>query len=139
MSFKETILIVDDTLENLQLLSNMLMEHGYGVRVAVNGSVALKSIQAVLPNLILLDINMPQMDGYEVCTYLKSNPATAEIPIIFMSALNDVLDKVKAFSVGAADYITKPFELEEVLARIENQLQNIRLRKKLQESEEQTS
>lgn len=135
MNSKESIIIVDDTLENLQLLSNMLNDRGYEVRVAVNGVVALKSIQAVPPDLILLDINMPQMDGYEVCHHLKSDPRICEIPVIFMSALNDVFDKVKAFSIGGCDYITKPFQVEEVFARIENQLRNIRLKKQLEQSE----
>lgn len=137
MDAKESIIIVDDTLENLQLLSNMLNEQGYEVRVAVNGVVALQSIQAVPPDLILLDINMPQMDGYEVCKHLKSDLHTCEIPVIFMSALNDVLDKVKAFSIGGCDYITKPFQVEEVLARIENQLRNTRLKNQLALSEAQ--
>ena len=135
---KESILIVDDTLENLQLLSNILNEHGYEVRVAVNGVVALKSIQAILPDLILLDINMPQMDGYEVCKHLKADPKTDEVPVIFISALNDAIDKVKAFSIGGVDYITKPFQVEEVVARIENQLRNTRLKKQLQQSEAET-
>lgn len=137
MDSKESVLIVDDTIENLQLLSSILNEHSYEVRVAVNGVVALKSIQAILPDLILLDINMPQMDGYEVCRHLKQNPVTREIPVIFMSALNDAIDKVKAFSIGGVDYITKPFQVEEVLARIENQLRNTRLKKQLQQSEAQ--
>ncbi|GAB4537037.1 MAG: hypothetical protein Tsb0014_25370 [Pleurocapsa sp.] len=121
-SFSKDILIVDDTLENLRLLSSMLTEQGYTVRKATNGQMTLKVVQTLPPDLILLDIMMPDMNGYEVCQILKANPATAAIPIIFLSALDDVLDKVKAFQIGAIDYITKPFQIEEVLVRVRNQL-----------------
>ncbi|NEQ78035.1 MAG: EAL domain-containing protein [Okeania sp. SIO2C9] len=116
------ILIVDDTPENLRLLSRMLTKQGYNVRKAISGQMALRAVNTAPPNLILLDIMMPQVDGYEVCQQLKNNPQTCEIPIIFLSALDDVIDKVKAFKVGGVDYITKPFHLEEVLIRIQNQL-----------------
>ncbi|MEO0687293.1 MAG: response regulator, partial [Cyanobacteria bacterium J06649_11] len=116
------ILIVDDTLNNLRLLSMILTVKGYEVRKAVNGKMALESINTSPPDLILLDIKMPEMDGYETCRRLKENPLTEGIPVIFISALDDVVDKVKAFSVGGIDYITKPFQQEEVLARIQNQL-----------------
>ncbi|MGB3507668.1 MAG: EAL domain-containing protein [Microcoleaceae cyanobacterium] len=116
------ILIVDDTPENLRLLSGMLTKHGYNVRKAINGQMALRAVRTVPPDLILLDIMMPDIDGYEVCQQLKDNSQICEIPIIFLSALNDVFDKVKAFKVGGVDYITKPFHLEEVLARVQNQL-----------------
>ena len=116
------ILIVDDTVENLRLLSNMLTEQGYRVRKAVNGQMTLKVVETLPPDLILLDIMMPDMNGYEVCQKLKENPETAAIPIIFLSALDDVLDKVKAFRVGGIDYISKPFQIEEVLVRVKNQL-----------------
>lgn len=116
------ILIVDDTLENLRLLSNMLSIQGYGVRKATGGEMAIQSVASLPPDLILLDILMPDINGYEVCIELKRNPQTANIPIIFLSALDDALDKVKAFEVGGVDYLTKPFQLEEVLARIHNQL-----------------
>lgn len=118
----EDILIVDDTLDNLHLLSRMLTRQGYNVRKALNGAMALTAAQTVAPDLILLDIMMPEMDGYEVCQRLKADPNTAEIPIIFLSALDDVLDKVKGFQVGGVDYITKPFQFEEVLARVQNHL-----------------
>jgi two-component system, sensor histidine kinase and response regulator len=134
---KGDILIVDDTPDNLHLLSTMLEERGYEVRSVTNGSTALMGIQAQPPDLILLDINMPGMNGYEVCQRLKSNPHTHEIPAIFISALNEVFDKVKAFAVGGVDYITKPFQVEEVLARIENQLTVRRLQEKLREALEQ--
>jgi diguanylate cyclase (GGDEF)-like protein len=119
---KEDILVVDDTPENLRLLSSFLVNEGYNVRKALTGQMALTAMDTVLPDLILLDIMMPAMDGYQVCEKLKSNPKTAEIPVIFLSALNDAFDKVKAFTVGGADYITKPFQFEEVLARVRLQL-----------------
>jgi len=130
-----SILIVDDQPSSLRLLTNLLTDHGYEVRSAINGVAALKTVQAVLPDLVLLDITMPQMNGYEVCQQLKADPKTCDIPVIFISALDDSFDKVKAFSVGGIDYITKPFHVEEVLARIENRLGNIRLQKQLQLSE----
>ncbi|PZD73711.1 Cyclic di-GMP phosphodiesterase Gmr [Acaryochloris thomasi RCC1774] len=117
------ILIVDDRPDNLRLLHSMLTQAGYDVRRAINGSTALMGIRAILPDLILLDINMPDMNGYEVCQELKQDSQTREIPIIFLSALDEGLDKVKAFSAGGVDYVTKPFEVMEVLARIENHLQ----------------
>lgn len=119
---KEDILIVDDTAENLRLLSTILIRQGYNVRKAINGQMALKAVQTVVPDLILLDIMMPEMDGYEVCQHLKANQQTAEIPVIFLSALSEVFDKVKAFEVGGVDYITKPFQFEEVVVRVKNQM-----------------
>ncbi|WP_052055620.1 GGDEF domain-containing response regulator [Myxosarcina sp. GI1] len=121
-SLPKDILIVDDTLENLRLLSDMLTERGYTVRKATSGKMTLKVVETLPPDLILLDIMMPDLNGYEVCKILKENSETAAIPIIFLSALDDVLDKVKAFSVGGVDYITKPFQIEEVLVRVNNQL-----------------
>ncbi|GET41119.1 adenylate/guanylate cyclase domain-containing protein [Microseira wollei] len=128
---KGDILIVDDTPNNLRLLSAMLAQQGYQVRKAINGKIALKGAQMSPPDLILLDINMPEMNGYEVCQKLKSLPETSKIPIIFISALDEALDKVKAFEVGGVDYITKPFQVPEVLARIENQLAQTRLNEEL--------
>lgn len=116
------ILVVDDTPANLRLLSIILTQKGYQVRKAVMPHLALKAVELSLPDLILLDINMPQMNGYEVCSQLKANPLTRDIPIIFISALDDVFDKIKAFEVGGNDYITKPFEDAEVLVRVEHQL-----------------
>lgn len=116
------ILIVDDKIENLNLLSQMLEMHEYEVRRAINGAIAIKAAQNWYPELILLDITMPDMSGYDVCKQLKADAKTADIPIVFISALNDTLDKVEAFSVGGVDYITKPFEMSEVLARVKNQL-----------------
>jgi PAS domain S-box-containing protein len=125
------ILVVDDTPDNLRLLSAMLSEQGYKVRKVISGSLALKVVQLAPPDLILLDINMPTMNGYEVCEKLKANPQTKDIPVIFLSALGDPLDKVKAFAVGGGDYITKPFQLAEALARIEHQLKLCSLQKQL--------
>jgi diguanylate cyclase (GGDEF)-like protein len=119
---KADILIVDDTPENLRLLSIVLVQAGYSVRKALNGHMALMAVQTVAPDLILLDIMMPELDGYEVCQQIKSQPATAHIPVIFLSALSEAFDKVKAFSIGGADYIVKPFQCEEVISRVENQL-----------------
>lgn len=116
------ILIVDDTPDNIRFLSTMLLEQGYHVRKAINGKMALTAVQTVIPDLILLDINMPEMSGYEVCESLKKDDRTRSIPIIFLSALDDVSDKVKAFQIGGADYISKPFQFAEVLARVEYQL-----------------
>ncbi len=116
------ILLVDDTPNNLRLLSSLLTRQGYKIRSVINGSMALKAAHAKPPDLILLDINMPDMNGYEVCEKLKANAITGEIPVIFLSALDDVIDKVKAFQVGGCDYITKPFQIEEVVVRVENQL-----------------
>lgn len=130
---KADILVIDDTPENLHLLSAMLTERGYKVRSVTKGSTGIRGAQAAPPDLILLDVNMPQMNGYEVCQQLKSNERTRDIPIIFISALGDVLDKVKAFAVGGVDYITKPFQVEEVLARIQTHLTICQLQKQLQE------
>lgn len=126
------VFIVDDNLSNLQLLEKLLSENQYRVRMANSGRRALRAIAVELPELIMLDINMPEMDGYQVCQELKASPDTQNIPVIFISALDDVLDKVKAFKLGAVDYVTKPFQAEEVLARIESQLTISRLRKELE-------
>ncbi|WP_228061081.1 MULTISPECIES: response regulator [unclassified Coleofasciculus] len=131
------ILIVDDTPENLQLLSATLSERGYKVRGVVKGQMAIRAAKSAPPDLILLDIRMPEMDGYQVCEHLKADPTTVEIPVIFISALDEVLDKVRAFAIGGIDYITKPFQVEEVLARVENQLTIRRLSQKLQAQNQQ--
>ncbi|MEG3875872.1 response regulator [Microcoleus sp. herbarium7] len=119
---KGNILIVDDVPNNLHLLAKILSKQGYKTRTAPDGQLALRSIELTPPDLILLDIMMPDMDGYTVCKTLKASPATKDIPIIFISALNEVFDKVKAFEVGGTDYITKPFQEKEVLARVSNQI-----------------
>lgn len=119
---KKNILIVDDTPANLRVLSQALIGENYGVRAVKNGRMALMAVRTMPPDLILLDINMPEQNGYEVCQELKGNEKTRDIPVIFLSALNEGIDKVKAFKVGGADYITKPFQLEEVFVRISNQI-----------------
>ncbi len=118
MSQKSTIMVVDDKPSNLRLLGQMLSEQGHRVRIFPKGAMALKSALTDPPDLILLDINMPEMSGYEVCQRLKARAETRDLPVIFISALTDTVDKVKAFSLGGVDYITKPFQVEEVHARI---------------------
>jgi two-component system sensor histidine kinase/response regulator len=130
-TIEENILVVDDKPDNLRLLSAILSDYGYTVRKSLNGHLALNTIRQVPPDLILLDINMPELNGYQVCEILKKDEQTQEIPIIFLSALDDVLDKIKAFKLGGVDYITKPFQGEEVIARIENQLTIQRQKKQL--------
>jgi adenylate cyclase len=120
---KATILIVDDTPELLRLLSTALSQQGYEVSIANSGTLALNRAYDIQPDLILLDIMMPGIDGYEVCERLKVDPRTCTIPIIFITAIDGVLDKVKAFNMGGVDYVTKPFHIEEVFSRIEHQLQ----------------
>ncbi len=117
--FTAKIVIVDDIPENLRLLVNMLTEEGYRMWPAPNGARALATIEKNRPDLILLDILMPEMDGYEVCRRLKADERTRDIPVIFLSALNEVGNQVKGFELGAIDYITKPFQAEEVLDIVE--------------------
>jgi signal transduction histidine kinase len=136
-NFKANILVVDDTIANLRLLVNLLVERGYKVRPASNGSMALAAARTEPPDLILLDIIMPHMNGYEVCEHLKADELTREIPVIFISAINEVLDKVKALSIGGVDYITKPFQVEEVIARVETHLAIRNLQINLQEKNEE--
>ncbi len=119
---KGNIQIVDDKPENLHLLSSILKNQGYETRMAINGELALKSIRSHPPDLILLDIMMPGLSGYEVCKQLKADAFTCDIPIIFISALFETTDKLKAFSIGGVDYITKPFQEDEVLARVQTHL-----------------
>jgi len=125
------ILVVDDTVENIKLLTQLLDAEGYKVKGAASGSAALRICRKKQPDLILLDIMMPGMDGYEVCSQLKADPLTANIPIIFLSALDNVQDKVRAFQVGGVDYIQKPFEVMEVIARVKNHTQIVSLQRKL--------
>jgi len=121
------ILIVDDTPANLLLLVRMLTQRGYKPRTVLSGKLALEAARAEPPDLILLDIAMPEMNGYEVCEQLKADEALKDIPVIFISALHETLDKVKAFRVGGVDYVTKPFQFEEVFARVQTHLQLRRL------------
>ena len=127
----DNILIVDDTPDNLRLLSKTLIKEGYQVRCAINGAMALLTIKTKIPDLILLDVNMPDIDGFEVCQQLQKSELTKDIPVIFVSALDTVFDKVKAFEVGAVDYISKPFQILEVLSRVSNQLNLQNLRRQL--------
>lgn len=132
----DNILIVDDTPANLRLLSQMLAGEGYHVRPLPDGPLALAAAQAEPPDLVLLDIRMPGMDGYEVCRRLKADTRTRDIPIIFISALDAIQDKVTAFSAGGVDYVTKPFQAQEVLARVATHLALRELQKQLQEANE---
>lgn len=132
--FRADIMIVDDTLTNLRLLSTILSARGYRVRGMTNGETALTAVSLSPPDLILLDISMPDMDGYEVCRLLKAEEHSCQIPIIFISAMNEVLDKVRAFSVGGVDYITKPFHVEEVLMRVKTHLMLRQLQRELEQA-----
>ncbi|MEW5958532.1 MAG: response regulator, partial [Chloroflexota bacterium] len=119
---QNNILIVDDMPANLKVLAVMLAEQGHQVRPALSGQLALTAVQEAPPDLILLDVAMPDMDGYEVCRQLKADEQTAAIPIIFISARDETEDKVKALTLGGVDYITKPFQVEEVLSRVNTHL-----------------
>jgi CheY-like chemotaxis protein len=130
---KASILVVDNTSTNRLLLSQMLTKQGYKVRGVENGAKALKAAHKAPPDLVLLDIKMPKMDGYEVCKQLKAHKQTQEIPIIFLSALDEVTSKVKAFEVGGVDYITIPFQPGEVLARVKTHLELRLMQKRLEE------
>ncbi|OCQ94702.1 hybrid sensor histidine kinase/response regulator [Oscillatoriales cyanobacterium USR001] len=131
--FQDEIIVIDDTPANLHLLANLLGNNGYQVRPFPSAKLGLAGIKHSSPALILLDIQMPQMDGYEVCKHLKANELTCDIPVIFISALDEAMDKLKAFTVGGVDYITKPFQTEEVLARISTHLELNRLQKILKQ------
>ena len=129
------ILVVDDSPANLQLLVKLLQLEGYKVRPARSGAAAFTLLRDVRPDLILLDINMPEMDGYEVCRRLKQDERLRDIPVIFLSALHDTFDKVKAFQAGGVDYITKPFQMEEMRMRMETHLRLARMKAELEAAE----
>jgi signal transduction histidine kinase len=129
-----SILVVDDTPANLQVLVGMLKEHGHRVRPVLEGRLALRAAKAEVPDLVLLDINMPDMNGFEVCEQFKADPKLADTPVIFISGNNETADKVRAFSVGGVDYVTKPFQMAEVEARVATHLELRRKRRELQES-----
>ena len=131
-----SILVVDDTPANLQVLVGMLKERGHRVRPVLEGRLALRAAKAEVPDLVLLDINMPDMNGFEVCEQLKADPKLADTPVIFISGNNETADKVRAFSVGGVDYVTKPFHMAEVEARVATHLELRRKRRELQESYE---
>lgn len=128
---KGDILVVDDHLENVNLLFSFLTKNNYEVRQVISGTQALQAVSYDPPDLILLDIMMPDLDGYQVCSSLKSIPDSKDIPIIFLTALTDYKDKIKGFQVGCADYITKPFQMEEVLARVKHQMTILNQKKQL--------
>jgi len=127
-----SILVVDDTPANLQMLADMLKRRGYRARPVPSGRLALQAAKVDPPDLILLDVNMPEMDGYEVCAELKKDPALAAIPVIFISAYGETADKMRAFTAGGLDYITKPFHVEEVEARVAVHLQLRRQQRELE-------
>jgi len=129
-----SILVVDDTVENLRLLSRLLSVHGYEIRPVTNGRAALQAVDHDPPDAILLDLNMPDMNGYEVCEALKQREHLRDIPVIFLTAMVGTQDKVKAFEVGGVDYITKPFQVEEVLARVRTHVALRRARTELADS-----
>jgi len=131
------LLIVDDNLDNVRSLGLLLRASGYVVRKAISGEMALETIQICQPDLVLLDVRMPEMDGYEVCKRLKANPDTCGIPVIFLSASNETDYKIQAFAVGGADYVTKPFQAEEVLARVHHQITILRQQQQLLRQQQQ--
>lgn len=133
---QDTLLIIDDKPENISVLFHFLINHGFKILIAENGEDGLVNAEEEKPDLILLDVMMPNIDGFETCMRLKQNPKTQNIPVIFMTALSDTLEKVKAFELGAVDYVTKPFQQEEVLARIKTHLTLRKLQKELEAKNE---
>jgi len=129
----ETIVIIDDAPMNLKLLTELLRREGYQPRPLTSGNAGLASIRQDPPSLVLLDIHLPDINGYQVCEQLKQDPRTREIPVVFVSALNEALDKVRAFRVGGVDFITKPFQTAEVLARVRNHLEHFQLKQQLEQ------
>jgi signal transduction histidine kinase len=134
---KASVLVVDDTPANLQLLVSMLKEHGIKARPVPSGELALRAVRANPPDLILLDITMPEMDGYEVLARLRQDPLSQDIPVLFISALSETTDKLKAFQAGGVDYVTKPFQFEEVMARVRTHLELRRQKLELRRSYDQ--
>ncbi len=129
----EYILAVDDTPASLRLLTDILSGEGYQVRSAINGELALHAATTQPPQLILLDISMPGMDGFEVCRRLKRNSKIKDVPVIFVSALSEMTEKLKGFDIGGVDYVTKPFQREELLARVQTHLELHHLRNNLED------
>jgi PleD family two-component response regulator len=125
------VLVVDDNRVNVGLLTGILQKRHYAVRNATEGQQALDLMRAAPAEIVLLDIRLPGMDGYEICRQLKADPRTRDIPVIFVSALDDGLDKARAFEVGGVDYVAKPFSAAEVVARVENQLKLSRLQRQM--------
>jgi PleD family two-component response regulator len=130
----QSILIVDDAAANLRLLSQILSKYGYKVRAVTSGARAIEAARSSPPDLILLDIMMPDIDGFTTCSQLKANERTRDIPVIFISALDAMEEKIRAFTTGGVDYVTKPFHPEEVLARVQTHLSLQRLQKQLQDA-----
>jgi putative two-component system response regulator len=137
MTSKGYILAVDDTPASLKLLTDILKAEGYEVRSAISGELALHAATAQAPELILLDISMPGMSGFEVCQQLKKQPQTRDVPVIFVSAMSETLEKLKGFGLGAVDYVTKPYQREELMARVHTHLELHRLRHRLEEMVEE--
>jgi signal transduction histidine kinase len=134
---KGNVLIVDDKLTNLKVLSAMLRRQGYHIETATDGVAGMRKVETFRPDLILLDIMMPEMDGYTVCEHLKADPVTADIPVIFISALDETIDKVKAFQVGGVDYVMKPLQVEEVVARVNSQVTLYKQRREIERLREE--
>ena len=134
--YKAEIMIVDDTIENLTLLNELFKSEGFRVRSSNSGELALLSIAKKAPDLILLDIKMPQLDGFEVCKRLKADEKTKNIPIIFITALDETQDRIEAFNLGATDFITKPFDRQEVIVRVRAHIRFRIQQLQLEESEE---
>ncbi len=126
------VLLVDDVKDNLDMLADMLENQNFRVKLALDGQEALEKIAEELPDLVLLDIQMPGMDGYEVCRRIKANPDTEQLPVIFLSALNETADIVRGFDVGGVDYVSKPFKFREVMARVESQIKVSHQRKEIE-------
>lgn len=129
---KGKIMIVDDTVVNLELLQNLLQRRGYSIMAFPQGKLALKAALKSPPDMLLLDINMPEVDGFEVCSHFKSEPSLAKIPVLFISALEASQDKVRAFAAGGVDYVTKPFQIEELNARVDTHLKIVRMQRELE-------
>ena len=129
-----SVLIVEDTIDTLRLLSDLLSEQGYDVRAVTNGRQAIQAVERDPPDLILLDIGLPEVDGYEVCRHLRASERSQDVPVIFITALTDTVDKVRAFETGGVDYVTKPFQVEEVLARVKTHVALRRARAELADS-----
>ena len=123
LSGPSNVMVIDDALSNLAILEAMLQKEGYDVKTFLGGEAALAEAAASPPDIVLLDVCMPQMDGYEVCEYFRANEALREIPVVFISGRNDTLDKIRAFAVGGVDFITKPFRFQEVAARVKTHLE----------------
>ena len=133
MTDKGKLLVVDDTSASLRLLTDILKEEGYEVRSAISGELALRAAASNPPDLVLLDIRMPGMDGYEVCRRLKAEPATRDVPVIFVSAVTETDEKVRGFEMGAVDFVTKPYQRDELMARVRTHLELHRLRNHLED------